>query len=384
MMRPPRLLLPALLLLTLSGALACEAHWPYWTAYARHFIQHDGRVIEYSQAARSTSEAQAYALFHALVANDRTRFDTLLRWTRDNLARGDLRRHLPAWLWGRRKDGSWGVLDDNSASDADLWLAYTLIEAGRLWRAPRYAHLGEAVLANIERAEVRVLPGLGPMLLPGRRGFEPRDGTWPLNPSYLPLQLLARLAALHPDGPWRAIRANTVRLLDEAQRDGVVADWVGWRPGTGFVTLDGRAAVASYDAIRVYLWLGLLAGGDPLKRPLLARLRLPACRGGQGPPERMHLTSGRREGTGPVGFKAALLPYVQARGDRSCLRRLRNEVAAAWHGELLSEQPRYYDQNLALFSLGWLAGRYRFDAQGKLHTRWEHPCRPSQELSSSS
>ncbi len=385
MMRPVRRLLATLLLpaaaLAASGP-ACPERWPQWEAYARRFLQADGRVIEYSQQARSTSEAQAWALFHALVANDRPRFARILRWTRDNLAGGDLRRRLPAWLWGRRPDGGWGVLDDNSASDADLWLAYTLLEAGRLWQRPDYRRLGEAVLAQIEAREVQRVPGLGWMLLPGHHGFAPQDGTWRLNPSYLALPLLARLAALYPAGPWQAIRANTVRLIRRAQRDGVVADWVSWRPGQGSVQTGRHDRVASYDAIRVYLWAGLLDDRDPLKAPLLAALRLPDCRAGL--PERIHLDSGRREGRAPVGFKAALLPLLDARRDRACTQRLRADIAAAWHDGLLTPQPRYYDQNLALFALGWLDGRYRFDAQGRLHTRWEHTCHSPASLSSSS
>ena len=80
--------------------------------------------------------------------------------------------HLPAWLWGKNKDGQWKVLDTNSASDADVWMAYTLIEAGRLWKSPGYANLGRAMLAMIAKNEVVNLPDFGPMLMPGPAGFQ--------------------------------------------------------------------------------------------------------------------------------------------------------------------------------------------------------------------
>src|SRR5215470_19858859 len=91
-----------------------------WKSYAAKFMDNQIRVIDHDAGDRTTSEGQAYAMFFALVANDRPRFDGLLHWTELNLADGDLSSHLPAWLWGQRQDKSWGVRDANSAADADL------------------------------------------------------------------------------------------------------------------------------------------------------------------------------------------------------------------------------------------------------------------------
>jgi endo-1,4-beta-D-glucanase Y len=151
--------------------------WPLWQAFNRDFIQADGRVLaDESEQRYSTSEGQAYALFFALVANDRAVFDQLLLWTHKNLAGGDLGARLPAWQWGKRADGSWGVVDQNSASDADTWLAYTLLEAGRLWHEPRYRAQGNLMLANIRIHLIRDLPGIGAMLLPAGTGFDLDQG----------------------------------------------------------------------------------------------------------------------------------------------------------------------------------------------------------------
>jgi endoglucanase len=82
-----------------------ERHWLAWEAFAKVFVQADGRVIDRTAGDRSTSEAQAYGLFFALVANDRPRFERILGWTANNLAQGDLSTHLPAWLWGSTDGG---------------------------------------------------------------------------------------------------------------------------------------------------------------------------------------------------------------------------------------------------------------------------------------
>src|SRR5215470_3220810 len=100
-----------------------------WKSYAAKFMDNQIRVIDRDSGDRTTSEGQAYAMFFALVANDRTRFDGLLRWTELNLAAGDLTAQLPAWLWGHDTGDRWGVLDANAAADADVWMAYALLEA---------------------------------------------------------------------------------------------------------------------------------------------------------------------------------------------------------------------------------------------------------------
>jgi len=55
-------------------------------------------VIERQVNEKTISEAKAYALFFALVANDRGQFERLLSRTRNNLANSDVRHQQPAWL----------------------------------------------------------------------------------------------------------------------------------------------------------------------------------------------------------------------------------------------------------------------------------------------
>src|SRR5689334_6156760 len=149
-----------------------EAHlWPDWDKFAGRFMQADGRVIDLTFDGKSTSEGQSYALFFALVANQRTQFDTVLAWTSANLADGRLGNQLPGWLWGRHDDGHWSIKDRNAAADADLWLAYALLEAGRLWQEPKYDALGRKLLALVRDKEVQDAGAAGHLLLPGPVGF---------------------------------------------------------------------------------------------------------------------------------------------------------------------------------------------------------------------
>src|ERR1035438_3730820 len=147
------LLVFCLLMLSITGGCK-QGPWVLWTSYAAHFIDAQGRVIDHTGGDRTTSEGQAYGMFFALADNDRPAFDRLLAWTQANLASNDLGTHLPSWLWGKNKDGNWQTIDPNSASDADVWMAYALIEAGRLWTAPNYTSLGRQMMAQIAKKEV--------------------------------------------------------------------------------------------------------------------------------------------------------------------------------------------------------------------------------------
>ncbi|ASL45841.1 Endoglucanase [Burkholderia sp. AD24] len=351
-----------------------------WTGYRRfveRFVQADGRVIDYSTPTQqTTSEGQSYGLFFALVANDRATFDRLLAWTRTNLADNQFdaqNMRLPSWQWGRKADGSYGVLDPNSASDSDLWIAYDLLQAGRLWNDPAYTQLGQALATQIARQEMTSLPGVGPMLLPGPQGFKVGSVTR-LNPSYLPLPVLRALAHEQPGGPWAKLAESAYRLIKTTAPQGFAPDWAAWQNGQ-FVVDPKNGDTGSYDAIRVYLWAGLTSAADPLARPWLAALggmRAKVAQTGI-PPEKVSSTSGAASGEGPLSYWAALAPYFKALGDERGLGLARTHLAAL-DANVPGREPVYYDRVLGLFGTGFIDGRYRFDEAGRLVPSWRNAC----------
>lgn len=385
------------------GAGAATPPWPLWSAYNTHFVDASGRVIDHDAGDRTTSEGQAYAMFFSLVGNDRAQFDHLLQWTVENLAQGDLTAHLPAWEWGRAPDGTWRVLDSNSAADADLWISYTLLQAGHLWSQPRYRSLGLALAAQISQRETRELPGLGWTLLPAANGFETvaqpsqrpapitstkgsniqqssRPNIWILNPSYSPLPVLTGIAYADPHGPWRSMAAQLPALLARSSVQGFAMDWVAYRADESIVPAvlpnspQGTRPVGSYDAIRVYLWAGMAPASMTN-----ARLVLHASSGMQRyladhviPPRTVDANGNATSADGPIGFSAALLPYLSALRSPRLAALQQNRLTAMLNPAtgLYGSPPRYYDQNLALFAAGWQQRRYRFSADGELQTPW--------------
>lgn len=352
----------------LGAAASPHALWrATWSAFRARFIQDDGRVIDHDDAARSTSEGQAYAMFHALVADDRWTFERLRRWTRDNLCEGDLAKRLPAWAWGRRAGGDWGVLDDNNATDADLLIAWSLLEGAARWSQDAWRSDARALADALAGACLRTLPGLGSVLLPGRRGFETGARTR-LNPSYAMLPLLNRLAVEWPDSAWRAVREGSERmLLWAAQPRQLARDWAEYDPGVPLRPLGD--ASGSYDAVRVYLWVALARNAS-----LLSAYRGMAAQvdGGLRVPERIDAVDGRGQGNARAGFAAALLPYLSALGQPHTHKVLKLDVERHLLADPDLRRTPYYDASLLLFGLGassadW-PGLYRFNDRGELQT----------------
>lgn len=349
---------------------ACGNGWAAWEGFKKEFISEGGRVVDGSIASKpTTSEGQAYALFFALVANDRNAFELILKWTEDNLANGDLTVRLPAWIWGKKADDSWGVIDGNPASDADLWIAYALGEAGRLWGVRRYVALSSLLANRILREESADLPGLGPSLLPAPAGFTPGPASWRLNPSYMPLQLMQWFARHCKDPRWEKLLASSRQIIKAASVKGYAPDWIIYDKEQGF-QIDRQGSEkgeGSYNAIRVYLWAGMLAENAGDRRALLDTLK-PMAQFVQDkgyPPESINVESGVANNAGSSGFSAALLPLLSSGGFSQAYeeQQLRIESKPL-------KADAYYEQVLGLYAFGWQQQFYRFEASGNLVPRW--------------
>lgn len=368
---PQALLLALLAGLTWSFPAQSElpAWQNLWTAYAARFIETQGRVVDFQRDGATTSEGQAYVLFFQLVANDRAGFARSLRWTQDNLAGGNLDRTPPAWLWGQRDDGSYGVLDAEPATDADLWLAYVLLEAGRLWQQADYTRIGRALLEQVAGSRIVQAGDWGLVLLPGSHPHWRGSSRLTLNPSYLVPFQLRRFMREAPDAPWGLLLRDLPDLFAAIAPRGLAPDWVDYRlepPGWSFET---GAAIGSYDAIRCYLWAGISAKDDNVARRVRDELQGMThwLKSSGQLPERVDVLTGQGRGIGPAGFSAALLPLLAGRrpgtDQQRRLERLYTEDRALF-------TRHYYDATLILFGLGWQQGAYRMDHRGQLQLEW--------------
>ena len=94
------------------------------------------------------------------------------------------------------------------------------------------------------------------------------------------------------------------------------------------------------------------------------------------PPEKINLDGVPMNGDGPVGFSAALLPYLSSISDQPALAqqlvRIKSQLdeKSNLYGPGYGTGPTYYDQNLVLFGSGWMEKRFQFGSSGELLVRW--------------
>jgi len=374
----------------LTSTKNCKVqNWPLWVSFVDNFISDDGRVIDNNPTFnQTTSEGQSYGLFFALVNNNPLLFEKLWVWTKNNLMQGD-ENNLPSWSWGKNKQGMFSVLDKNSASDSDLWISYSLLEAGRIWKNDNYTQAGLKMLNRVESLEIVYIASLGPMLMPGQFGFifdNPKS--WELNPSYLPLFLLRYMNKVHPGGDWNQIATNSIKLIKESSPVGIVPEWVSYQKdefsNKGYFFINpARGTVSSYNSIRVYLWAGLTNKKDPFTAELLSitngMAKIVESKGF--PPEEVTVLDGLGDKKSPYGFSAALLPYLNALGFSGLAKSLfisarDSQIKTTKIENIESNPPFYYDYVLSLFGMGHFENRYRFSSDGKLEVPWlQHTCK---------
>lgn len=333
------------------------AAWPMWDSFKTVNIDKNFRVIDHSdKRAITTSEGQSYAMFFALVADDRETFAKLLEWTEKNLSKGDITKNLPSWLWGKTGN-DWGIIDSNNATDSDLWITYDLLEAARLWNEPKYEEKARAMMERLKR-DVRDVPNLGKVLLPGGSGFDhPTHVT--LNPSYYPVFILRRLALVDPY--WKDVAEGTIRALVRTAPAGFSPDWAKIDKAGKLIAPEGEDyTLGSYNAIRVYLWAAMTDPSDPSYGVLMKHFD-PMRRLTEEmnmPPEKVEILTGKANRPGNAGFGACVLEML---GDSKTAALLRTVIQAE---PIIGEN--YYRNVLMLYGAGFDQGLFRFDRDGRL------------------
>lgn len=332
-----------------------------WRSYVAAFVSEDGRVIDRAADDITTSEGQAYGLLRAVWSGDRATFERLRRWTRDNLQYGDPVA-LPAWKWGLRPDGSWGVLDHNPASDADQLLAYALLLGDAQWRDPALREQAVGMLASIWNIEVGsagpytvVLPG------PWAKGKDPVR----VNPSYFLPFTLREFAEADPGRPWGSLVSDGYDILDATMRaPGLPPDWAFLDATTGrpVPPPPGDEALGRYgmEAFRLVWTLAAEVQwhGEPRARALLERLDVLRRRWSEHGTIPAILEPGG-QAVGDWSYLGAYGAYVPAWDlfDASDARRLyRREIRSKRDATGWGRPEDYYAQNWVWFGLALWTG----------------------------
>jgi endoglucanase len=351
-----------------------------WGSYKGRFVE-DGRVVDPKSGGTTTSEGQAYAMLRAVYMNDEATFDEIWGWTRENLQKPS-DNSLLAWNYGETEDGTQGVTDLSTATDADTDAALALLFASRKFDNGRYEEEALRILDDVwEEETVSNVAGYDRTLVAGdwARG----DGTTSrpvVNPSYFSPYAYKIFADADPSHDWDALADSSYDILQNIQASpelggeaGVVPNWLAIDPETGApdaADLDGLPTEEfSFDATRVpwrmsldYLWfkddraLEVMEGLDLPRRQIEDEGRLFASYGLGGEPTADY------EATSAY---AGILPGLLVGGDPAVAHKVfaekilgtYNAGGAQGRGAHWGEDPDdYYNQNMAWFATAVMDG----------------------------
>ena len=182
------------------------------------YVETDGRVVRRDEGGDVVSEGQAYGMLIAVAVGDETRFRSIWKWTKTHLRRAD---GLLAWRWADDE-----VTGENSAADADLDAARSLVLAGRRFNAPELTNDGRRLgVAILQTETVAVGTGAVPpsdvnppgtwVAGSGRTlvgGNWARTAPYVVNPGYFSPRAERELFAASADRRWTDI-TRTQRVL---------------------------------------------------------------------------------------------------------------------------------------------------------------------------
>lgn len=245
--------------------------------YKQSFMSKDGRIMDPEKDNITTSEGQSYMLIRSLVMNDKKTFDLVYSWTKNNLQRDD---KLFAWLWGKNKKGEYQILDDNSASDADVDTACALLLAYERWGGHKYLNEAIPIINSIWDKETKRI-GSHLVLMPGVA--QTYSKKIEVNPSYFSpyaFRFFQKYDALHD---WSSLIDSSYYYLykvTDMTATGLPPNWfliTGTEqdgPNEGQIVLeDSPRSDFSYDSIRVFLrtYLDYIESGEKRALPILEK-----------------------------------------------------------------------------------------------------------------
>jgi endo-1,4-beta-D-glucanase Y len=237
--------------------------------YKKVFMSKDGRIIDAEKKNITTSEGQAYMLLRSIIIGDRKTFDLIYKWAKYNLQRKD---SLFAWLWGENPTGHYKILDNNSATDADVDIAFALLLAFEKWGKFEYLEEARPIINSIWDKETRrVSKHL--ILMPGV--MQNTSKKVEVNVSYFSPYAFRYFQKYDENHDWNQVIDSSYYYLKEASdktQTKLPPDWFLIENGQ-IVLEDSTRSDFSYDAIRVFtrIYLDYAATGEKRALPILEK-----------------------------------------------------------------------------------------------------------------
>lgn len=241
----------SMLLLALALGVSQAGAADGWSTFKTRFMTADGRIQDTGNKNVSHTEGQGFAMLMAVWYNDRSGFDSLWRWTQNNLSN-------PAnglFYWKYIPGASDPVSDRNNASDGDVLIAWALLKAGNKWGDNGYLQASDRLQKAIIKRNVIVYAGRT-IMLPGAQGFN-KTSYVILNPSYFIFPAWRDFAARSHLQVWNKLISDGQQLLSGMRfgDSGLPLDWVALNADGSMAPATAWPPRFSYDAIRIPLYL---------------------------------------------------------------------------------------------------------------------------------
>lgn len=245
-----------------------------WENYKEEYIEDNTfRTLDKQRDNITTSEGQSYAMLRAVWQDDKQTFDKSWQWTKDNLWKEN---KLFAWLFGKKEDGSYGVLNDiggnNAAIDGDTDIAMALLFAYARWGDSTYLLEADSIIKAIWRESIVMVNDRPYITSNDIEQFNPNEVL--LNPSYYAPYAYRMFASIDTDNDWQSVVDTSYEIiikssaldLDKEKAVGLPPDWVILDRNTGGLRAPQSFNITtnySFDAHRVkwrlyldYIWYG--------------------------------------------------------------------------------------------------------------------------------
>jgi endo-1,4-beta-D-glucanase Y len=347
-----------------------------WRAYANtNLEQGTSRTLDPARGYITTSEGESYTMLRAVWMADKPTFDASWSWTKDNLQhqKGD---HLFSWLFGKRANGTYGVLTEqggsNSASDADTDIALALLFGYARWQDHSYLGDARVIMNDIWTYDVVVINGT-PYLAADDAEATSKSDSVLLNPSYFNPAAYHIFAQFDNAHDWDALIQSSFAVITKSSTAslsgsgavGLPPDWVAISRTTGALRVPPdpqNDTHFGFDALRVpwrlaldWLWfqdpqaLTTLRGFSFLDSQWRAQQKLAGVYAHNGAVTEMQETAAMYGGT--IGYFMTQDPPAAKAIYQTKMASMFNAATNRWN-----EQLSYYDDNWIWFGVALYNG----------------------------
>jgi len=183
-----------------------------WESYKKQFVTDDGRVVDYYQNNASHSESMGYGMLLSVANNDKAEFKKMEKWFSNNM--NNRKDNLIPWLWGKRVNGSWGIIDFNNATDGDTLIALAYLKSFEIWHDKSDLNKGKKIVESMRKLLHVDWKGLS-LLMPSYYGYA-YENSIIMNPSYFLLEAYRKFSAYDDKKFWNKVYNDSLTLLKKS------------------------------------------------------------------------------------------------------------------------------------------------------------------------